>query len=149
MRDRTRPSHLATGGDIDRTQLTRVADMLYDIAERTKRREAFADPAARRALHAERFALEATARELTRLREGSFTMRTRRQNRPALRVSRPTVVAAARIEADRSFVGPQNAPQHPPVVALPATFDVKDADHVAWLLDTIQHALADGTDRSS
>jgi len=85
MPTRTTRFHLPMDRDIDRTQLARVADLLYDIAERTKRREAFADPVARRALQAERLALEATARDLTRVREGYSSLRSRRQERPALR----------------------------------------------------------------
>src|SRR6267142_871610 len=53
----------------DKTQLARVEDLLHDIAAQTKRREMFANPAVRRALQAERLALEATARTLKRLRE--------------------------------------------------------------------------------
>src|SRR5438445_1370501 len=56
---------------------------------------------------------------------------------------RPSVVANALVEPNWLSVGLQDAPKHPPVIALPATFDVRDAGHVAWLLDTIEHALAD------
>src|SRR5712671_5551614 len=63
MRDRTRPSQMPKGHDIDdQTQLARVVDLLHDIAERTKRREASADPAERREWQAERCAIEAAVR---------------------------------------------------------------------------------------
>jgi hypothetical protein len=73
------------GADIDRTQLARVADLLCDIAQRTKRREAFAGPIDRCAVQAERLALEATARELSRMHKEYSTLRTRRQDRLAFR----------------------------------------------------------------
>jgi hypothetical protein len=63
--------------------------------------------------------------------------------------SRPSAVANALVEPNWLSVGLQEAPKATPLIALPATFDAGDADHVKWLLDTIEHALADGTDRSS
>jgi uncharacterized protein with HEPN domain len=74
--------------DPDRTQLARVEALLYDIAQQTKRREMFADPAARRELRADRLAIEATARELKRLRESRHSLRSdvRIVRRPAEQV---------------------------------------------------------------
>jgi hypothetical protein len=65
--------------DADMKQLARVEDLLHDIAAQTRRREMFANPAVRRALQAERLALEATALALKRLREGHHTRRIRHQ----------------------------------------------------------------------
>jgi hypothetical protein len=69
----------------DKTQLARVEDLLHDIAAQTKRREVFASPAVRRALQAERLALEATARALKRLREDHHTRRQRDSNAAGMR----------------------------------------------------------------
>jgi hypothetical protein len=81
------------------------------------------------------------------------TLATSLRHRTPVRERRPqsplNPVANARVEANRLPAGPLGAPKQPPLITLPATFDVGDADHVGWLLDTVERALAERTDLPS
>jgi hypothetical protein len=63
--------------------------------------------------------------------------------------SRPRETANERAYADQSSVALQDIPRTLRVITLLDTFDVADADDVAWLLETMARALANQTDRST